>query len=96
MITIISIINHHLSTIFCLTYRFQAHLKNAHNVSLDFFDERHEVLVYDREEYDAEATDIVQKISEKRKLADRIQTGELNAKPMATIGKDVKVYYLFL
>ena len=58
---------------------------------MDFFDERHEVLVYDREEYEAEAKDIVERISEKRKLADKIEAGEIKSKPLSTIGKDVKV-----
>ena len=74
-----------------LLFFCQAHLKNAHDVSIDFFDERHEVLVYDRAEYDAEAKDIVDRISEKRKLVDKIESGEIKSKALDTIGKDVKV-----
>ena len=49
------------------------------------------MLVYDRDEYDAEANDIVERISEKRKLADKINAGQIKSKPLLTIGKEVKV-----
>ena len=58
---------------------------------MDFFDDNHEVLVYDREEYDAEAKDIDDKMAEKRKLAEKVEAGLIKSKPLATIGKDVKV-----
>jgi len=79
------------SIVYKTKFTLKAHMKNHHDKVLEFFDENQEVLVYDKREYEAESTSAYEKNADKKKLNEKINTGEIKSHPLKSIGKDVRV-----